>query len=77
MTMSKNTQIPKWLLKQEKATSRQWKARKRSQLKSVLLALHEYRMGCFYTPDGLASVGQIQEDLLSLQETLSVKKWGR
>lgn len=37
--------IPRWLLKQEGLTKRQWKSQKRQQLKEILKALDEYSLG--------------------------------
>jgi hypothetical protein len=69
--------IPKWLLQQEGITVRQWKARKRAQIKAVLKCFDDYRMGCAYTPDGEGEVGQIDKALASIRAKLSVKNWGR
>lgn len=68
---------PKWLLQREGITARQWKARKRAQIKAVLKCFNDYRMGCAYVPDGEGEVGRIQKDLESLREKMAVKNWGR
>lgn len=75
--MKKNKTIPEWLKKQENCTSRQWKSRKRSELKSVIDAFSKYKFGCAHTPDGLGEVYQIQSLLDQLCEKLSIKNWGR
>ena len=67
--------IPKWLMKQERCTNRQWRARKRNELDNVILALKVYNMGCAWTPDH-EWVDVIEKHLRKLRESLSVKNWG-
>lgn len=70
-------EIPKWLLIQEKITTRQWKARKREELKAVIKAFDDYRLGCAYCPSADSAVGRISNALKELKIELSIKKWGR
>lgn len=69
--------IPKWLLEQEGVTQREWKTRKRRELKTVIDVFRIYHIGCAYTPAKSGEVGRILEDFKSLKEALSVKNWGR
>lgn len=71
------SEAPKWLLNQFGITQRQWKERKRRELRDVLKAMSVYHMGCAYTPNGEGEVGRITKDLESLAEKLSVRNWGR
>lgn len=70
--------IPGWLRKQEKITTRQWKARKRAQIKAIDRAFREFRLGCAYTP-GLCynEVARIDTSIGVIKHELSVKNWGR
>lgn len=68
--------IPKWLLQKTGLTTRQWKSRKRRELREVNAALGKYRLGCAYTPEQ-ALVHTLQSVLEKLNLSLSVKNWGR
>ncbi len=68
---------PKWVLKQEGITQKQWKSRKRQELKILLKALRKYRMGCAYCPGYSGEIGIIQSNLEELKKLQSVEKWGR
>jgi hypothetical protein len=72
--------IPKWLYKQEGfKRGRQWKAKKRKEVKFALKYINNIlRIGCYYMPEG------VQQDLLQVEQWLegicdacSVKRWGR
>jgi hypothetical protein len=69
--------VDPWILKSTKMTSRQWKARKRRELRDLKKALHVYRLGCFYTPSKDGEVGQIEDCINSIERAQSVKNWGR
>ena len=68
---------PDWLLEREKITQRQWRIRKRRDLKQLIAAFDEYRMGCAYCPGKNMEVGAIEKLLNELKESHSIKKWGR
>ena len=67
----------KWICNQTRLTSREWKSRKRKEIREVIKAFEIYRLGCYYTPDGEGEVGQIDEALKSIKQKLSVKNWGK
>jgi hypothetical protein len=69
--------VPRWLLEKEGCTLRQWKARKRSELRAAIKAFESYRMGCAYCNGGDGEVGAIDTALESLKSRISVKRWGR
>lgn len=71
------TQIPKWLLEKEGITARQWKARKRRELKEAIRAFDVYFIGCAFTPAKDGQDGRIKDAFKSLKQVLSVKNWGR
>ena len=70
-------QAPEWLLKRGGITQRQWKARKRQELKAVIKAFDTYHCGCAFTPGTSGEVGIIDEQLEKLRALHSVKQWGR
>lgn len=60
-------------------THREFKAKKRADIRALLSALDRYRNGCAYCPtgaDGLM-VDAVAELLRVAQDELSVNKWGR
>lgn len=69
--------VPRWILKREGLTTRQWKSTKRWELKAVKTALMKYRSGCAYCPGYDEEFEQIDKALDSLIDKHSVKKWGR
>ena len=73
---ARKIEAPKWILKREGITQRDWKARKRFELKAVINAMNEYRMGCAYCPGTSGEVGIIDKQLKQLQALHSVKQWG-
>lgn len=75
--MTEKSKAPDWLLKREGITNRQWKARKRAELKAVIAAYNVYRMGCAYCPGEDIAVGDLKSALERLKAALSVKSWGR
>jgi len=66
---------PKWLLKKENLTQRQWKSLKRQELKEIIKALGTFHLGCAYAPayDEITEIGKL---LATAKDKLSVKKWG-
>jgi hypothetical protein len=69
--------VPKWLLKENRVTLRQWKALKRRELHAIKRALDEYRGGCYYTPLSNIEVDKIQESIDRIEKSQTVKNWGR
>lgn len=70
--------IPTWLLEEEGITAREWKQRKRRELKAAIDAVDALRLGCAHTPcvDGVY-IGAIHQALQRLQAAWSKKEWGR
>ena len=68
---------PDWLLERDKITQRQWRQMKRRDLKNLIAAFNEYRMGCAYCPVKNGEVGIFEKLLNELKESHSIKKWGR
>jgi len=69
--------IPKYVLKNlGLQTQRQFKALKRHQIRQIMKALDDYRMGCAYC-HGRFDVGEIAKRLEKCKKQLSVKEWGR
>jgi hypothetical protein len=71
----KKAKCPQWLLKREGISQRQWESRKRKELKNVIKAFGEYRMGCAYCPGTEGEVGEIEKLLTKLQELHKCKNW--
>jgi hypothetical protein len=69
--------LPAWFLKQERVTPRQWKARKRKEVKETLRALGNLRTGCVYLPCGAEPLRKIAKELQQIKKQLAVKSWGR
>ena len=69
--------IPKHILDSNNCTGRQWKSKKRKEIKDALEAIHEIYLGCAYMPGGLKILGNVRKSLERLQGFCSVKKWGR
>ena len=67
--------IPKWLLEQEGLTARQWRIRKRRELRVLIKAFEQFGFGCGFTPArDLALMAQMLE---KWKQELGVKRWGR
>ena len=74
---NKQVRAPDWLLLQEGITNRQWKSRKRKELKEVIRAFDNYRTGCAYCPGEDGEADQLGKLLEQMKEAHSVKEWGR
>lgn len=68
---------PDWLLERDKITQRQWRKMKRRDLKNLIAAFDEYRIGSAYCPGKNGEVGIIGKLLAELKTSHSIKKWGR
>lgn len=55
-------------------TVRQFKQRKRREIRIVLQAFDRFRLGCAYAP-GFSCVGEIQQLLEQIKLACAVKKW--
>lgn len=58
-------------------TMRQWKSKKRKELRAVLKAVEEFRLGCAYTPCYPDPAHTLDTLLKEMERKLSVKYWGR
>ena len=56
-------------------SQRQWRARKRKDLKAAIKAFGEYRRGCAFCPGINGEVGAIETLLASLWESHKEKNW--
>jgi hypothetical protein len=76
MNEPKTTKIaPEWVLKSDKITQRQWRIRKRKDLKAVIAAMKKYRSGCFYCPIQKSEVGAVNRLLESIWEAHKEQNW--
>lgn len=57
-------------------TSREFKKRKRAELKEVIKAFYKYRIGCAYCPS-YETIKKVESFLESMKESHSEKQWGR
>jgi hypothetical protein len=67
--------VPKWLAK-EYGGAHEFRSLKRHQLRDLVKALDELRMGCAYFPCHEFPIDKIAEQVAILKDALSVKKWG-
>lgn len=67
--------IPKFVLRDE--SSREFKARKRAQLKAARKAIERLRYGCAVFPGGTKLLNEADLAMRQLEGQLSVKNWGR
>lgn len=58
-------------------SSRQWRAKKRAELKAIADAYANYRLGCAYCP-GFAGgeINDLERTIDNLRRLHSVKEWG-
>ncbi len=77
-TGNKKVKVPKQLLKNMGlTTTRQYKARKRKELKAVEKAMEKFRSGSVCCPGYGGDYIAINDGLRRLTEKLSAKNWGR
>lgn len=57
-------------------TIREWKAKKRKELKEVLKAVSEYQTGCAYCPGYETDTDELFKILKKMKESHSFKNWG-
>jgi hypothetical protein len=65
-----------WAAKQQGMTVRQFKQKKRRDLRAVIAALEEFRFGCMWIP-GYEDAHEILYRIEILRKKLSIKEWGR
>lgn len=76
-SLERLVRAPDWLLEREKITQRKWRQMKRRDLRKLIAAFDQYRMGSAYCPGTNGEVGAIGKLLNELKESHSIKKWGR
>jgi hypothetical protein len=70
-----NAQISKSFLDRKRLTQRQWKARKRREVRELERALGRVLRGCLYVP--IYGIGGLACAVREWREAVSVKRWGR
>lgn len=58
-------------------TVREWKSRKRKQIREVIKAIKKMRLGCAFFPNGKTEIDELEEKAEQLKRVLSVDNWGR
>ena len=77
MKTERKAKAPKWLLTQEgMTTQRQWRQRKRADMRALMYALDDLRLGCVYMPKYL-SIKRVSDQLDIVAHAVSVREWGR
>jgi hypothetical protein len=66
---------PEWVLEREKITQRQWRIRKRKDLKALIAAMFNYRSGCAYCPNQNGEIGAVGRLLESMWDSHKEKNW--
>ena len=69
------TKAPMWLLRREGLTQRQWRPRKRRELKMLRQSLEMYRLGSSYCPYTQNALGRIEQALREMRASHSVAAW--
>ena len=72
-----DAKAPRWLLDKLGITQRQWKSKKRKELKQLIKLFENYRLGCFYCPNYDTEIQDLERVLEQMKESHSVKNWGR
>ena len=68
--------FPSLVLKTYKVkTSREFRSIKRRELREVIKAIDELRVGCYYLPDGGDAVDKMDKIAKDLKVQLQVKNW--
>jgi hypothetical protein len=68
---------PKWLLKQESIDQRQWRYRKRADVRNLRAAFNRFRMGSAYTNQPRGTTDALERLIASLEQSTSVAEWGK
>ena len=72
-----NKKVPKHISSQYEKGGHGFRSEKRQQLRYLKKVLDNFRTGCAYFPCGTVPVDNIEEQVAILQQSLSVKTWGR
>ena len=73
----KTEPIPPYVLENMKLkTTRQFKSRKRKELREIKNALAKYHQGCAYCPGYENEINELGKILKKLEELQSIKEWG-
>ena len=71
-----NDIVPPYVLKNMNIkTTREFKSRKRKELREIKKAVSEYHRGCAYTP-GYDEINELDKLLNKIQTMQSIKEWG-
>jgi hypothetical protein len=71
-------QCPQFILDREQITRRQWRTKKRAELKAAIKAMNVLRFGCAFTPTANGvGVGELCDYLDDLNKAWSQKEWGK
>ena len=74
----KTETIPPDVLKNMKLkTTREFKSRKRKELREIKQALNKYHQGCAYCPGYENEIKELGKILKRLEELQSIKEWGQ
>ena len=72
--MNRATDYPYWAYK----TKRDFKQQKRKDLRQLIRALNQYRLGCAFTGDAACNAfDRINKDIEIIKKAIAVKEWGR
>ena len=69
--------VPRFISEQYKGGARGFKATKRRQLKALVKAYDDLKLGSAYLPGFPTHMSMIAKGIASLREELAEKKWGR
>ena len=70
--------VPRHIAEQYDGGARGFRTAKRRQLRALVKALEELRLGCAYFPDnGIRAVEAIAKQAKDLRRSLSIESWGR
>lgn len=68
--------IPAHIVEQY-GSARKFRSEKRTQLRSLRMALNNLHVGCAFFPSGRSHIREIEQHVNALEIELSVKQWGR
>lgn len=69
--------IPKYVLEaMDLKTTRQFKSRKRKELREIEKAVKEYQRGCAYCPGYETGISNLFKSVREIKILQSVKEWG-
>jgi len=68
-----STNLPDWF----GVTKRQWRQQKRQELRKVIKAWEQYRLGCAYAPGYPDHINTVDHILNDMKRQLSQMNWGK